>query len=53
VLAFVALVAMVFTNLEVACVYAGILGVAALYWRVSLSRRAARPRELPANARDP
>ncbi|HVU51255.1 MAG TPA: ethanolamine permease [Polyangia bacterium] len=52
VLAFVALAAMVYTNRAVTCVYAGILGLAGLYWRVSLSRRAARPPALRADARD-
>jgi ethanolamine permease len=52
-LAVLALVAMVWTNRAVALVYAGILAGAAVYWRVSLSRRAARPPELRTDARDP
>ena len=53
VLAVVAFVAMVWTNRAVALVYGAILAGAAVYWRVSLSRRAARPPELRADARDP
>jgi ethanolamine permease len=52
-LALVSLVAMVVTNRGVALVYAAILAAAGVYWRVSLSTRAARPRELPADACDP
>jgi ethanolamine permease len=52
VLALVALVAMVWTNRGVALVYAAILAGAGVYWRASLSTRAARRRELPADVRD-
>jgi ethanolamine permease len=51
-LALLALVAMVWTNRGVALVYAAILAAAGVYWRASLSRRAARPPELRADARD-
>jgi ethanolamine permease len=51
-LAVVALVAMAWTNRVVALVYAGILACAGIYWRASLSTRAARRPELPADARD-
>jgi ethanolamine permease len=47
-----ALVAMAAMNRGVALAYAAILACAALYWRISLSTRAARRPELPADARD-
>jgi ethanolamine permease len=52
-LAVVSLVAMAWTNRAVALVYVAILLGAGAYWRISLSRRAARRQELPADARDP
>jgi len=51
-LAVVALVAMGWSNRVVALVYAGFLACAGIYWRASLSTRAARRPELPVDARD-
>jgi ethanolamine permease len=52
-LALLALVAMVWTSRPIALVYAGILAAAYVYWRLALSTRSARRRELRAGARDP